>query len=64
MSAVKARRMLEAVNALVRTNAPGHEHLSAVLVTMTEYLNDICDERVVILLEPESDYLDRVKDKS
>ena len=62
MSAVKARKMLEAVNALALSNAPGHEHLSAVLISLTEYLNEICDERVVVLLEPEADYIDRMKD--
>ena len=61
MSAVKARKMLEAVNALIRTNRPGHEHLAAVLVSMTEYLNEICDERVVVVLEPEADYIARME---
>lgn len=62
MSAVKGRKLIEAVNALVRSNGPAHEHLAAVLVSMTEYLNEICDERVVVTLEPESEYLERMKD--
>lgn len=61
MSAVKGRKLLEAINALVRTNSPGHENLSAALVSMTEYLNEICDERVVVVLEPECEYLERMR---
>lgn len=63
MSAVKGRKLLEAINSLVRSNSPGHEHLSSVLVSMTEYLNEICDERVVVVLEPESEYLERMRNK-